>query len=150
MLGELNEKQIESVLRQQIIGRLGCHYDGETYLVPLNYVYKDGYIYAHSAPGKKIDMMQKNPKVCFEVEELDSIFQWKCVIAWGTFEEITDPVEKQMARQLLIHRVMPFVSQPNNHPWHGIAESESDIDTAIDPIVYRIKLSKITGRFEHG
>lgn len=149
MLGELNEKQIESVLRHQIIGRLGCHYDDETYLVPLNYVYKDGYVYAHSGPGKKIDMMRKNPKVCFEVEELDSIFQWKCVIAWGTFEEITDEAEKQITRQLLTHRLMPFVSQPNDHPWHGITSAESDIDTAIEPIAYRIKLSKITGRFEH-
>ena len=148
MLGELNEKQIESVLTHQIIGRLACHCDDQTYLVPLNYVYRDRHIYAHSGPGKKIDMMRKNPKVCFEVEELDSIFKWKCVIAWGTFEEIIDVAEKERARQLLTHRLMPFMSQPCNHPWHGIASAESDIDTTINPIVYRIKLSKITGRFE--
>jgi len=150
MLGELNEKQIEGLLMRQVTGRLACHCDDETYLVPVNYVYKDGQIYAHSGPGKKIEMMRSNPKVCFEVEELESIFQWKCVIGWGTFEEITDPTEKHSARQLLTHRLMPFVSQPGNHPWHGIASAESDIDTAIDLIVYRIKLSKITGRFEYG
>jgi len=69
MLGELNEKQIEGLLMRQVTGRLACHCDDETYLVPVNYVYKDGQIYAHSGPGKKIEMMRSNPKVCFEVEE---------------------------------------------------------------------------------
>ncbi|MBS1532248.1 MAG: pyridoxamine 5'-phosphate oxidase family protein [Bacteroidetes bacterium] len=149
MLGQLNEKQIDDVLQRQITGRLACHHAGETYIVPLNYVYKNGAIYAHSGPGKKIDMMRKNPKVCFEVEEIENIFQWRCIIAWGTFEEIRNADEKQQVRQLLIHRFMPLMDNPENHPSHGIAD-ESDIDTRIDPIVYRIKLTKITGRFERG
>ncbi|HVW15981.1 MAG TPA: pyridoxamine 5'-phosphate oxidase family protein [Mucilaginibacter sp.] len=148
MLGKLNEREIEEVLTQQITGRLGCHFKGETYVVPLNYVYKNGAIYAHSGPGKKIDMMRKNPSVCFEVEDVESIFQWRCVIVMGTFEEITDEDEKQQARQLLTHRFMPLVSMPQQHPSHGIAADEADIDTRVEPIVYRIKLGKATGRFE--
>ncbi|MBS1523524.1 MAG: pyridoxamine 5'-phosphate oxidase family protein [Bacteroidetes bacterium] len=148
MLGQLNEKQIETLLTQQVIGRLACHADGETYMVPLNYVYKDGTIYAHSGPGKKIDIMRKNANVCFEVEEIESIFQWRCVITWGRFEEITDEDEKQQVRQLLTHRLMPLVSRPQQHASHGIAENEVDIDTRIAPIVYKIKVKKATGRFE--
>ena len=99
-------------------------------------------------PGKKIDMMRKNPKVCFEVEEIENIFQWRCAIAWGTFEEITDEDEKQQARQLLTHRFMPLVSNPQHHASHGIAANEFDIDTRINPIVYKIRIKKVTGRFE--
>jgi len=148
MLGQLNKKQIEALLTQQVTGRLACHHDGETYIVPINYVYKDGVIYTHSGPGKKIEMMRKNPNICFEVEEIDSIFQWRCIIAWGAFEEITDQDEKQQVRQLLTHRFMPLVSNPQQHPSHGIAANELDIDTRIDPIVYRIKIKKVTSRFE--
>ena len=148
MLGQLNEKQIEALLTQQVTGRLACHYDGEIYIVPLNYVYKDGIIYAHSGPGKKIEMMRKNSNVCFEVDEIDSIFQWRCIIVLGVFEEITDEDEKQQARQLLTHRFMPLVSRPQQHASHGIAANELDIDTHISPIVYRIKIEKSTGRFE--
>lgn len=43
---------------------------------------------------KKIEMMRKNPKVCFEVDDIKNIFSWKSVIAWGTFEEITDIAEQ--------------------------------------------------------
>jgi len=150
MLGKLDEKQITDVLTQQITGRLACYHRGEIYVVPLNYVYKNGCIYAHSGPGKKIKMMRQNPKVCFEVEEIENIFQWRCVIAWGIFEEITDADEKEQARQLLIHRLMPLASNPKNHPSHGITADEADIDRRIAPIVYRIRLTKVTGRFEGG
>ena len=148
MLGQLNEKQIDTLLTQQVVGRLGCHYNDETYIVPLNYVYRNGMVYAHSGPGKKIDMMRESPNVCFEVEEIENIFQWRCVIAWGVFEEITDEDEKQQVRQLLTHRIMPLVSQPQHHASHGITTNEPDIDTRIDPIVYKIRVKKATGRFE--
>ena len=64
MLRELNDTQIEDLLKSQLIGRIGCHSDGVTYVVPVNYVYDGINIYCHSAKGMKIDLMQKNPEVC--------------------------------------------------------------------------------------
>ena len=148
MLGILNEKQIEELLKRQVTGRVGCHVNGDTYIVPVNYNYKNGILYAHSGPGKKIDMMRQNPNVCFEVDDIQSIFHWHSVIAWGTFEEIKDPDEKQQAMQGLIHRLMPLVESPEGHPSHGITEKEADIDTLIEYIVYKIKITRVTGRFE--
>jgi nitroimidazol reductase NimA-like FMN-containing flavoprotein (pyridoxamine 5'-phosphate oxidase superfamily) len=148
MLGILNEKQIEELLKRQVTGRLACHAKGDLYIVPINYNYKDGVIYGHSGPGKKIDMMRENPNVCFEVDETESVFRWHSVIAWGTFEEIKDPDEKQQAMQGLIHRIMPLVDSPADHPSHGITEKEEDIDTLIENIVYKIMITRATGRFE--
>jgi len=149
MLGKLNEKQIEDLLTKQVTGRLGCHANGITYIVPINYVYRHPYIFAHAAEGQKIDMMRENPNVCFQVDEIKSVFRWKSVIAWGRFEEITDPEEKQQAMQGLIHRIMPLAENPTEHPSHGIAEKYSDIGLNIDLVVYKIMLSKMTGRFEN-
>lgn len=148
MLGKLNETQIEQLLKEQVIGRIACQTKGDIYLVPINYVYKDGYIYGHSAAGKKIRMMRENPNVCFEVENIQSVFRWQTVIATGLFEEITDLDEKQQAMQGIIHRIMPFVTGPEGHPSHGITEKDSDIGTRVELVVYRIKLTEITGRFE--
>lgn len=148
MLGELNTKQIEMLLTRQVTGRLGCHANGTTYIVPINYIYKDGTIYAHSGPGKKIDMMRKNPKVCFEVDEIESIFKWQSVIAWGNYEEITSVEEQEQVMQAIIHRIMPLVNSPAGHPSHGITANEYDAGTTIDLIVYKIKVDKITGKFE--
>ena len=148
MLGILNEKQIEELLKRQVTGRLGCHVNGDTYIIPINYNYKNGIIYGHSGTGKKIDMMRQNPNVCFEVDDIQSIFHWHSVIAWGTFEEIKDSDEKQQAMQGLIHRIMPLVESPGGHPSHGITAKEKDVDTLIETIVYKIKITKATGRFE--
>lgn len=149
MLGKLEQPEIEALLSRQVIGRLGCHAQGTTYIVPVNYVYKNGVIYAHSGPGKKIEMMRKKPKVCFEVDDIKNIFSWKSVIAWGTFEEITDIAEQEQTMQLLIHRVMPLVEHATDHPSHGITANEYDIGDKIDLIVYKIRIDKVTGRFEH-
>jgi hypothetical protein len=43
---------------------------------------------------------------------------------------------------------MPLADNPTDHPSHGIADDENDIDTKVQLIVYRIKVSKKTGRFE--
>jgi nitroimidazol reductase NimA-like FMN-containing flavoprotein (pyridoxamine 5'-phosphate oxidase superfamily) len=148
MLGVLSENEIEDVLKQQAIGRIGCHADGITYVVPINYVYKDGYVYGHSAEGKKIDMLRSNPQVCFQVDDIESITQWKSVITWGVYEEITDGKEMQKAMQEIIRHIMPRINDNNAHPSHGITESESDIGTSVDLILYKILLNKKTGRFE--
>jgi nitroimidazol reductase NimA-like FMN-containing flavoprotein (pyridoxamine 5'-phosphate oxidase superfamily) len=148
MLGELNELQIDALLKQQVTGRIACHASGVTYIVPVNYVYDGTSIYGHSSKGKKIEMMRENPEVCFEVDEIQTIFRWKSVIAWGKFEEVTDMAERQRIMQALIHRIMPLSESPGNHPSHGIIENDSDIGIEIELIVYKIVLTKKTGRFE--
>lgn len=148
MLGKLNESQVEALLKGQAIGRIACHAQGKTYLVPINYVYKDGYIYGHSGVGKKIQMMRENPEICFEVEEIQSVFRWQTVIAKGRYEEIEDIEEKQQAMQGIIHRIMPLITSPEGHPSHGITERDSDVGTTVQLVVYRIKLTEKSGRFE--
>jgi nitroimidazol reductase NimA-like FMN-containing flavoprotein (pyridoxamine 5'-phosphate oxidase superfamily) len=59
MFGILNNKQIEKVISGNILGRLGCHADGETYVVPISYVHDGKYIYFRSFQGLKLSMMRK-------------------------------------------------------------------------------------------
>lgn len=54
MIGELNYTEIEDVLQNQHIGRIGCHAKGITYIVPVSYAYSDSYVYIHSLEGKKL------------------------------------------------------------------------------------------------
>jgi len=148
MLGELSDVQIENLLKQQVIGRIACQENGLPYIVPINYFYDGTHIYCHSSLGKKIEIMRKHPNVCFEVDDIQSVFNWQSVIATGKFEEITDMEEKERAMQGLIHRIMPFADKPKDHPSHAIAENENDIATKIDLIIFKITLIKKTGRFE--
>lgn len=83
MLAQLTKGQIESVLYSLIVGRLGCHADDTTYVVPITYAYDGNYVYGHTREGLKIDIMRKNPKVCFQVDATEDMGNWRSVIAWG-------------------------------------------------------------------
>jgi uncharacterized protein len=69
MLGELKPEQINAVLFNEVVGRIGCHGEGRTYIVPITYVFDGDAVYGHSAEGLKIRMMRANPNVCFEVDQ---------------------------------------------------------------------------------
>lgn len=88
MLGKLSDKQIDELLFSQSIGRLGCYADGKIYVVPVTYVYDGQNIICHSREGMKLEMMRKNPDVCFEVDKMENMANWQSVIAWGTFVEL--------------------------------------------------------------
>ena len=137
MLGELNDNQVEDVLKSQVIGRIGCHVEGITYVVPVTYVYDGIHIYAHSAKGMKIDMMRKNPEVCFEVDTMQNIANWRSVIAWGKFEEIIIKEERQQAMQKLIDRMMRLMTSETAQPTHGLNTHAQDAGNQ-QAILYRI------------
>src|SRR5579884_3829250 len=88
MFGELSQEQIDQVLHAGIVGRIGCHAEGKTYVIPISYVYDGESIYAQSLAGLKLQMMRLNPEVCFEVDQIKNASNWQSVIAWGTFEEL--------------------------------------------------------------
>jgi nitroimidazol reductase NimA-like FMN-containing flavoprotein (pyridoxamine 5'-phosphate oxidase superfamily) len=48
MLGELTPEQINAVLFSEVVGRIGCHSEGRTYVVPITYVF-DGDASMHTA-----------------------------------------------------------------------------------------------------
>src|SRR5689334_15533829 len=105
MLGLLAPEDIERILHSETVGRIGCHADGRTYVVPITYAYDGTAIYGHSAEGLKLRMMRANPRVCFEVEQVDDLANWRSVIAWTTFEELHG-AEAERAMQLLASRLM--------------------------------------------
>ena len=63
-----DKEQMEAILHDEDVGRLGLALDNEPYVVPINYTYVDGRILVHCAlEGRKLDFIRKNPNVCFEV-----------------------------------------------------------------------------------
>ncbi len=140
MLGELHAPEIERVLRENVIGRVGVHAFGRTYVVPITYVYDGNAIYAHSREGMKMHMMRENPHVCFEVDRMDGVANWESVIAHGRFEELHGE-RAQSALEMLIETLEPRLDGPAG----ASAHPRSDTTPAL---TYRIVLEEKTGRFE--
>ena len=115
-----SHEEMEEILRGNGFGFLGLVDDDESYVVPLNYSYHDGgRILVHCAHvGKKIDILRKNPNVCFTVaRQLEAIqrheYRNPChldsdsVICRGTARIIEDLEERSVALNELNHFFRP-------------------------------------------
>ena len=63
-------KEIARILAMTNIGRMATiGKDGYPYITPVNFISLNGNIYFHCAPkGEKLDNLNANPRVCFEVD----------------------------------------------------------------------------------
>ncbi len=141
MLGVLSRGAIARILREGTVGRLGIHADGRTYVVPITYVYDGDAVYGHSVLGQKIRMMRKSPEVCFEVEDITDLANWRTVIASGRYEELTGDVATAAAR-LIAARLGPLTTSETAGP-HGAPRRRGRT-----LVSYRIRLGERSGRYE--
>jgi nitroimidazol reductase NimA-like FMN-containing flavoprotein (pyridoxamine 5'-phosphate oxidase superfamily) len=112
----VDRKEIEDILKRGILCRIAFADGDDPYLVTVNYGYGDGCIYFHTAgEGKKMDIIGKNPKVCFQVvtdEELvkgddacrDFTMNYKSVVGYGRITLLRDEEEKKEALQILMRQ----------------------------------------------
>jgi nitroimidazol reductase NimA-like FMN-containing flavoprotein (pyridoxamine 5'-phosphate oxidase superfamily) len=87
---ELGSEEIERFLAAQVVGRIGVHAGGVTYVVPVIYAFADGALHVFTVEGQKVQMMREQPQVCFEVDEydVDGRGSWRSVIVQGRYEEL--------------------------------------------------------------
>ena len=112
-----DESQIRAILDAGKVLHLGLCVDNEPYVVPMNYGYRleEGKLvfYLHSAVrGRKLDMIQANPRVFIELDcdrtpfEGDKPCQYglsySSVMSRGSARIIEDPAEKMEAMKLLM------------------------------------------------
>jgi uncharacterized protein len=143
----LSADEIDQVLRAEFVGRIGCHADGKSYVVPVLYAYDGQFIYGHTNEGMKLRMLRANPLVCFEVDHLEGLTNWQSVITWGWFEELHG-VKADRAEQLLVDRIKQFLADTKHRlpQTQGDAERRPDGGVPRRAVVYRITLTERSGR----
>ena len=147
MLGALNSSEIESLIHREFVGRIGCHADDMTYIVPVSYAYDGEYIYVHTSEGLKLDIMRKNPNVCFQVDDMHNMANWQSVIAWGNFEELKKGEQRTHAVELLMNRALPIIHSETMHISPHWPFPSNELEN-IEGVIFRIRLTKKTGRYE--
>lgn len=134
---ELTRTEIDELLREQVVGRIGCHAGGVTYVVPVIYAYDGACVHVASIEGQKVRMMREHPAVCFEVDEYAAPGQWRSVIAQGAYEEVGDD-EKAASLALLSAR---FSGGGESRRTPGAPDTG-----ARQTVCFRIRLGEMTGR----
>jgi nitroimidazol reductase NimA-like FMN-containing flavoprotein (pyridoxamine 5'-phosphate oxidase superfamily) len=103
-----DKKEIVEIVRKAQTCRIGLCDDDQPYVFPVNCGYKEGFLYFHSAQeGRKIEIIKKNPKVCFQMDvdqeiipaekACDWSIRYRSVMGFGNAEFVNSPEEKKEA-----------------------------------------------------
>jgi hypothetical protein len=135
---------ISSVIRRSTVCRLGMSDDNQPYVLPMSFGYKEGAVYFHSATeGRKIEILQKNPRVCIEfdvdcrVKTGDSACKWGFVfqsaIAFGVASFVSDLKEKQAALDVIMRQ---YSNEAFTYP-----------ESALEKIlIIKVNITELTGK----
>ncbi len=136
---ELSPEDSRELLERVRYGHLACTRDDQPYVVPIHYAYQDPHVFIFTTEGKKTGIIDDNPKVCLQVEEVTDGRHWQSVIVTGEAERLTEKEE--------IDRAMEFITavNPTLTPAISIHWLDQWIRSNID-VVYRINPATITGR----
>ncbi len=148
MIGKLDQEAIAEVLRSEVLGRIACIVDGRPYMIPIMYVYdpETDDVYAHTNDGMKTRGMRANASVCFEVEQVKDMANWRTVVAFGEYEELgADRTEYAM--DLLTRRLTSPPSGALPHDRHESAHRAAGVTRMV---LFRIHLTEKSGRYEIG
>ena len=111
----LEKRQIENIIGNATVCRLGMSDGQQPYIVPVCFGYQDNVIYIHSASeGRKIDLIRQNRNVCVEFDIHASVIEgpsacswgmaYQSVIGFGQASFIEDTVEKQAALNIIMQQ----------------------------------------------
>lgn len=137
-------KQIEEIIKKAIVCRIAMCDDDMPYLVPVNFGYHDNAIYIHTAyEGKKIDILRKNNRVCFEMESDFQLVSADAACDWGTLYEsvigfgrarfIEDEEGKRKGLEIIVRH---YTDQPIEFKEKGFRKA----------LVIKIEIESLTGK----
>ena len=125
---KLDRNEINAFLSKAQVGRISTiNADGFPYTVPVHFVHVGDSIFIHNLlKGQKIDNLKANKKVCFEADEMSSLYykadiktscnvgtNYMSVIAFGEATLIEDAVKKREVLNLIVEKYTPeFVKLP--------------------------------------
>ena len=148
MVGNLRKKEIQEILRNNYIGRLGFCLDDKPYIIPTTYYYDEmaSGIISHSREGMKIEAMRKNLEICFEIEEVDNLSKWRSVLLWGRYEELTGSTARYALHNFVSH-IRQLLSKEGRNTEHFINDMSYADSEEGAAVVYRIHILDQSGKY---
>ena len=136
---EMSDTENIDILTGGGFGHLGMAEGDDPYVLPIHYVFLDPNIYIYTTEGMKWEIIQNNPKVCLNVDDIIDHTDWRSVVVRGDAIRLEDDAEiKQIRTELL--KVDPTLTPAVSVQWmdHWVRENIE--------VILRIEPRSITGR----
>ena len=147
MMEPLNKEESLHLLSNHFIGHLAYIAKNTPFVVPITYYYnqKENIILSYSNEGHKIDAMRLHSSVSVQIEEIQSINQWKSLLLIGDFEELKGSEAKMYLHSFALNVKSVMAKKESIKP-ELINNFSSKLTTNSIPIVYRINIHQMIGR----
>lgn len=136
---EMTDRDAIDLLAKAGYGHLGCSLGDRPYVVPIQYVYDNSFVFMYTNDGKKAEILRSNPHVCLQVEEVVDNGNWRSIVADGTAEQVTNHTEAEAIIQLMNSRI----TTPT--PAMGITWVNNWI-SAKKEMIFKIRIEHLSGR----
>lgn len=102
----LTAEQCQALLEESHVGHIGVVTDEGPYVTPISYVVIGSQIAFRTAPGRRTEAIQGDPRVSIEVSKYDmGTGDWSSVIVSGTARVIrNDPAKEQIVVDALFEK----------------------------------------------
>jgi uncharacterized protein len=142
MIQDMTREMSIALLERTHVGRLGCTWDLQPYIVPFAFAYHQEFIYSFTTIGKKVAWMRANPLVCVEADEITNRREWQTVVVFGRYQELPDTPElgrlRTLAHDLLAKTAMWW------EPGYVKTLHQGE-ERPLDPLYFRISIGEISG-----
>lgn len=98
---DLGNEEINDLLQHVNFGHLGLCRNNRPYVVPIHFAFGKPGIYFYTTEGLKTEIIDDNPTVCLQVEDITDRENWKSVIITGQAERLTAEREIDRAMKLI-------------------------------------------------
>jgi len=136
---DLGNAEIYELLDRANYGHLGLSRDNRPYVIPIHFAFGRPGIYFYTTEGMKTEIIDKNPTVCLQVEEIKDREHWESVIIIGEAERLTVEDDIDRAMKLIRH------VNPNLSPAWSMRWLDEWVRANIE-VVYRISTTEMSGR----
>ena len=136
--------EIESIINKAFVCRLAMADENGPYIVPLSFGYREGSLYFHCAKeGRKLDILKKNKRVCFEIDtgqeivESEKACKWgmkyKSVIGFGNALFIEDMESKKTALNIIMR----------HYSGRSFEFEEKEVKRVV---IFKVEIESMTGK----
>ena len=121
----MEEREIEKLIRGQMLCRIAFKGDKYPYMAPFQYVFMNGSLYFHFTDyGKKKKLLEKDKRVCVEIEKYQKdLSEYSFVVLRGTLKVVTDPEERARVIKRIAEEGKQKLSK-NYLAAHGLKKEE--------------------------
>ncbi|HBV87790.1 pyridoxamine 5'-phosphate oxidase family protein [Desulfosporosinus sp.] len=139
-----DQNLLDEIMMKAQVCRLAVSYKDMPYIIPMNFGYKEGVLYFHSAhEGLKLLILRENTQACFEVD-IDTqlvpheqgcnwTMRYQSVVGFGEVEFIEDLVGKREGMKIIMQHYANDIMLPSDASLAAVT-------------LFKLKVNTMTGK----